>query len=481
MQLLAKASEKYLLVSENKRLVKELEKDIKKRKRLEAILVRRDMVLAEVADMAVELLLNNDWQSYIKGLLNRLGLVMAVSKIRVFEHHNDEHNELWANLKLEWVSEHIPALSKGSGLDNFSYRKLQLERWITSFQQGDIISGNSGDFPKVEASWLDSNQIKSIVSTPILTGKDCWGFISFEDHSVERNWARPELDALKTTATLLGTAILRQKMESDIADHQVQLAHAGRLTALGEMASGIGHEIHQPLSVINLNAEICQSYLAKHDPDFQVEEASGAITRQVSKIARLIDNLRLFSRMSSGQLENISLNLPVEKALAFFREQFRLSNIELEIKICDNLPLAKTDCQKFEQIMVNFLSNAKHAVDTRKENEPDLQKKIAILLDYKNLNNEELAKLTFRKNKNSFNQVIHVEVQDNGVGMDDLTQKRCLEPFYTTKAVGEGTGLGLSVSHGIIQELNLHLEIESQQGEGTIFRLYIPVEKEVQA
>ncbi len=478
--LLNTASEKYLLVCENKRLVKKLEEDISKRKQLEGTLVRRDMVMAEVTHMAVNLMLNSDWQGYVEELIARLGIVMAVSRVHIFQHHHDENDDLVARQKFSWLAEHITTSPVEPVLHDFSYSNLNIDRWISSFEKGEIINGNIVDFPENEMSWLNSYHIKSIVSTPIMTGKNCWGFISFEDCSVEREWARPELDALKTSATLLGTAILRQEMESDIATQQAQLAHAGRLTALGEMASGIGHEIHQPLSVINLNAENCESYLAKHEPDSLAAEAVGEIQGQAEKITRLIDNMRRFSRLSSGEMKNIYLTLPLENALTFYKEQFRLSNIELDVKISKNLPSVKTDAQKFEQLMVNFLSNARHAVDARKEKEADLQREVTVILDYKNMSSEELAGLTFKKDANTSNQVVIVEVKDNGVGMNEDTQKRCLEPFFTTKEVGEGTGLGLSVSYGIIQELNFHLEIESQEGEGTVFRLCIPVEKEDQ-
>ncbi len=480
LHLLSKASEKYLLVCDNRRLVKELEKDLSKRKQLEGTLVRRDMAMAEITDMAVNLMLNSDWQGYVEELIARLGIVMAVSRVHIFRHHYDENDDLVARQKFGWVAEHVTTLPDEPVLHDFSYSNLKIERWLSSFEKGELISGNIVDFPENETSWLNSYHIKSIVSTPILTGNNCWGFIIFEDCSVEREWTRPELDALKTSATLLGTAILRQEMESDIDTQQAQLAHAGRLTALGEMVSGIGHEIHQPLSVINLNAENCESYLAKHEPDCLAVEAVGEIRGQVRKITRLIDNMRRFSRLSSGELKNVSLTLPLENALTFYKEQFRMNNIELDVKTSINLPSVKTDSQKFEQVMVNFLANARHAVDARKEKETDLQRVVTVILDYKNMSSEELAGLTFKKDANTSNQVVIVEVKDNGVGMNEDTQKRCLEPFFTTKEVGEGTGLGLSVSYGIIQELNFHLEIESQEEEGTVFRLCIPVKKEEQ-
>ena len=409
-----------------------------------------------------------------------MGIVMALSRIHIFQHHRDMDDGLVADQKFQWIAEHIATQPDESFPCKISYKKQKIERWITSLTEGDLVSGNSVDFSEDEAIWLNSFKIKSIVITPILTGRDCWGFISFEDCLVEREWARSELDALRTAATLFGTAIQRQKTELDLANKHTQLAHAGRLTALGEMASGMGHEIHQPLSVINLNAEICHSYFEEHDPHCIAADAASEIREQVDKITHLIDNVRRYSRLSSGQLEKILLTVPLENVLTFYKEQFRLNDIEFDIQLSEQLPLIKSDAQKFQQILVNFLSNARHAVDARKEKEPDLQKKVTVILDYQNLSDEEFGKLTFDKDQDTTNQVIRVEVRDNGVGMDEDTKRRCMEPFFTTKDVKKGTGLGLSVSHGIIQELNFELEIESSPGEGAIFRLYIPVKKEDQ-
>lgn len=484
LQLLNKAQNTYLLVQENKRLLHELDEknralkaDIEERKRIEGVLLRRDMVLAAVNVLARELLLNREWQPFIEGLIGRLGLVMAVSRVHVFQHHEDENGDLLASQRFEWIAEGIPPLINEPIQHNFSYDKLNFSRWIETFRQGELIYGNTRNFPEEELPWLYNNQILSIASAPILVNRRCWGFIGFEDCQSEREWATPELDALKTAASLIGTAIQREKMEVNLAKKQAQLAHAGRLTALGEMASGIGHEIHQPLTVINLGAETCREYFKGRDPDSPAAEAAEDMRVQVKKITNIINNMRSFSRASSGEWRKISLTKPANEALTFFREQFRIHMIEFVELVNENLPLVLTDSQKFEQIVVNFLSNARYAVDLKQEKNPDHKKEITMFLDFKNLTERELSDLDFKKDDNTSRQVIVFEIRDNGVGMSEEVKRRCLEPFFTTKEVGEGTGLGLSVTLGIIKELNFHLEIESNLGEGSVFRVIVPVDK----
>ncbi|RJX29835.1 MAG: response regulator [Desulfurivibrio sp.] len=485
LQLLHKAGEVYLLTRENKRLLQELndknrqlESDVARRKRLEAILLRRDMVLAAVNDMAKALLLNRDWQVYIEELLGRMGLVMGVSRIHIMQHQVDDSGELLARPRFRWVaSEGTPPEIHDPLPAALSYTKYHFDSWRRAFLQGELVCGNVSSFTEPNIiSFLRSYNIRSIAVAPIMVNDSCWGMIGFEDCLNDREWPSPELDALKTAASLLGTAILRESVEQSLAAHQAQLAHAGRLTALGEMASGIGHEIHQPLTVINLGAETCKSYFDRHDPHCPAAEAALEMRSNVKKITNIINSMRSFSRASSGDWKKVSLQWPLQEAMTFFKEQFRLHMIEYSESVSPDLPLVRTDSQKFEQIVVNLLSNARYAVEKKQRQNPAIAKKIAISLTWRNLPDEELAAMHFRKSETTSSQVIVLEVKDNGIGMNQQVQKRCLEPFFTTKEVGEGTGLGLSVTLGIIRELNFHLTVESTEGEGATFRVYIPVE-----
>ncbi|MCJ7599932.1 MAG: ATP-binding protein [Desulfobulbaceae bacterium] len=483
--LLHKAGEMYLLSKENKRLLSELseknrqlESDVARRKWLEAILLRRDMVLAAVNDMSRALLLNSDWQLYVEELMGRMGLVMGVSRIHVMQHDVDDSGELLVKTRFCWVAvEGIPPEIHEPLPATFFYSEHHLDNCREAFLRGELVCGNVSAFAEQDmATLLQRHHIRSIAIAPIMVNDACWGMISFEDCLNEREWPAPELDALKTAASLIGTAILRENIEQNLAAHQAQLAHAGRLTALGEMASGIGHEIHQPLTVINLGAETCKSYFDKHDPHCPAAEAAVEMRANVKKITNIVNSMRSFSRASSGEWKKVSLQWPLQEAMTFFNEQFRLHMIEYSEFLSADLPLVRTDSQKFEQILVNLLSNARYAVEKKQLMDPAFAKKISVSLSYKDITDDELAAMHFSKSETTSNQVIILEVKDNGIGMNQEVLKRCLEPFFTTKEVGKGTGLGLSVTLGIIRELNFHLDIESSKGEGATFRVVIPVE-----
>jgi C4-dicarboxylate-specific signal transduction histidine kinase len=238
--------------------------------------------------------------------------------------------------------------------------------------------------------------------------------------------------------------------ESKLA-YQAQMAHASRLKSLGEMAAGIAHEINQPLAVIRLGAEGIKHSMQHHMPDaFEIEVADDMIA-QVDRASQIINNMRAFSRQKSTEKLWISTHTPLNTALSFFREEFRLSGIELIERIDENCPEVELETQKFEQVLINLLTNARQALEKLSPLRPIIE--IQLQCDQ---------------------QQVYVSIKDNGCGMDETTKQHCRDPFFTTKDAGEGTGLGLSIVDNILNELNINLTIESELTKGSTFTLKIP-------
>jgi len=252
----------------------------------------------------------------------------------------------------------------------------------------------------------------------------------------------------------------RKKAQQALLNH-AQLTHTGRLTALGEMASGMAHEINQPLTIIRLISDSLKTYFLQQSPGSGEAQAVDRVIEQVKRAAKIIKNMRTFARAGTSHVIPIDLRPPVQVALSFFREQFRISHIDFDVQLEERLPLVMIDPQKFEQIIVNLLSNARYAVEKKSGYQSGFQKRISIHL---------YAKMEAKQ--------IILTVSDNGIGMSETTRERCMEPFFTTKDVGEGTGLGLSIVHGIINEFNMKLELETEEGEATSFRVLIPFKME---
>ena len=175
-------------------------------------------------------------------------------------------------------------------------------------------------------------------------------------------------------------------------------------------------------------------------------------------------------------MTSVNLAEPIENALTFFRQQFRAHRIHLREEISEKIPLVKTNRQRLEQIAINFFSNARHAVEKKMEKMADFTGEITVRLHKKLLSSERLKKLQVSQTLSSASEVILFEVADNGIGMDEEVRKRCLEPFFTTREAGDGTGLGLTVSYNLIKSLGWILEIESRANVGSTFRVVIPLE-----
>ena len=244
-----------------------------------------------------------------------------------------------------------------------------------------------------------------------------------------------------------------KKAEQQLEEKRVQMEHQGRLSALGEMATGMAHEINQPLYIIRLASDCLRDYFKVKDPSCPEAEDVTKIQDQVERANTIITNMRSFARADRHSMSPHNMAEPVNLALSFFREQFRQHDITFSEEIDSSLDLVQADPQKFEQIVVNFLSNARHAVEGRRQEAgSDYQPQVT-------------ARLYGWKNK------IYFEVEDNGIGMDEEAKRRCMEPFFTTKEVGQGTGLGLSIIHGIITEMAMEINIHTVAGEGSTFQI----------
>jgi len=242
-----------------------------------------------------------------------------------------------------------------------------------------------------------------------------------------------------------------------LLERQAKLAHADRLSALGEMASGIAHELRQPITVISMNAQLI-SRLPPADPALQ--GCLDQILDQVQRATTIINGMSSFSRADSDRAGLFAPAPAVERALAFFREQFRVHDIILEVHL-DQTAVFYGSEQRVEQIVVNLLNNARHALEQCRQGNGDQAKKLMVTL-------------AVDQNKH----VVRLTVADNGVGFSEEEKRQCFEPFFTTKAVGEGTGLGLTIIKRLAEEMHGGVEIaDGPDGKGAAVSVIFPVAK----
>lgn len=232
---------------------------------------------------------------------------------------------------------------------------------------------------------------------------------------------------------------------TDIKMKEEQIQQSERLATVGHMAAGVAHEVGNPLTSISSLVQVCQR---KTDDEF-IQDQLKKVREHIQRINKIVRDLVDFSRPSSMQSENVQINEIIESAVGLLQHDARCRDVEFEMQLSKELPLVSCVPDQIHQVLVNLLLNAVDAMED--EEDP----KVTIVTEPQ----ENNARLT---------------VSDTGKGIKEEHKSRIFEPFFTTKEVGSGTGLGLSVSHGIINKIGGSIKVESTYGEGTTFIIQLP-------
>jgi two-component system NtrC family sensor kinase len=230
---------------------------------------------------------------------------------------------------------------------------------------------------------------------------------------------------------------------------EAQLSQADKLSSIGLLAAGVAHEVNTPLAVISSYAQMLSKQL-QGDP--QRGALLEKITRQTFRASEIVNNLLNFSRTSSTEFTAVDVNKVIHDTLALLEHQLKTSRIQVENELKENLPPIIGNAGRLQQVFLNLFLNAKDAMSN------------GGTLRVATLNGENVS----------------VVVSDTGAGISHEHIQRIYDPFFTTKVAsregqGRGTGLGLSVTYGIIQEHSGKIRVESRPGEGTTFYLDFPL------
>ncbi len=258
---------------------------------------------------------------------------------------------------------------------------------------------------------------------------------------------------LKEYAQNLEEMVERRTKELKLVE--AQLIHSSKLVSLGEMAAGVAHEINQPLNVIRITTTGILHFLRKGKivSKEMFEGELNNIDGQINRITKIIDHMRLFTTKSKIEyIQEVEINKPLQDSLSFVSQQLRINQVKVILELGKALPVVLADANKLEQVFLNIITNAKDAMETIRGNE----KKLYIR--------------SFTKN----NYVI-VTIKDTGGGILKENRDKVFEPFFTSKDPGRGTGLGMSISYGIINEFSGKLTFETEENVGTVFKIELPV------
>ncbi|HKN85674.1 MAG TPA: ATP-binding protein [Nitrospiraceae bacterium] len=243
-----------------------------------------------------------------------------------------------------------------------------------------------------------------------------------------------------------------QERTEELEAKQAQLVQSAKLASLGELASGIAHELNNPLNNIGLFAGNAEQYVASGQGDTgPLRECLHHIQEQVRRAASIIRHIRTFARTAPLTHEEVSINEVLRQSVSLMVEELRLHNITVVFHLDETQPLVLGNTIQLEQIFVNLLTNARDAMQ--------------------GLVNRVITITTYMVN----DKTVGVEIADTGSGIPASVMPRIFDPFFTTKAVGQGTGLGLSITYGIVKEHRGTIEARSDEGTGTIFILQFPI------
>lgn len=250
---------------------------------------------------------------------------------------------------------------------------------------------------------------------------------------------------------------------TETVNQEARLIQAGKLATLGTMASGIAHEINQPLNVIQVCSDFLLKKLAGRDDrcDDDVRTMAEEIGKNVQRAAMTIKHMKDFSRQSEVSRTRISINQPILDVFKLLGQQLRVHDIEVVLDLQENLPDILGDHNRLEQVFINFVNNAMDAMDEKK------------LRFDSGGENKVLTIRSFRERDS-----VVVTIRDTGIGIPEPNLEKIFEPFFTTKEVGKGTGLGMSISYGIVKDYGGTIEVRSIVNQGTTFRIAFPVLKE---
>ncbi|SEA22990.1 ATP-binding protein [Alkalimonas amylolytica] len=285
------------------------------------------------------------------------------------------------------------------------------------------------------------------------------------------------MEAQFSGALIYFTPSEEQGDDSEHLQHQLdhmknQLLQAEKMAAIGQLAAGVAHEINNPIGYVSSNlqtlADYCQQLIAlieqlanllpadqlqpifqQHDFDFVREDFQGLLRESDEGIQRVIEIIRAlkdFSHNDEGEFVQADIHHGIKTTLSIVNNEIKY---KAEVKL-DFAKLPEIECipSQLNQVLMNLLINACHAIDTH-------------------------GKITIRTRLHG--QWVSLEVIDNGKGIAPDHLSRLFEPFFTTKPVGKGTGLGLALSHSIIDKHQGRIEVESEPGQGSCFRIWLPL------
>jgi two-component system NtrC family sensor kinase len=250
---------------------------------------------------------------------------------------------------------------------------------------------------------------------------------------------------------------LIQRSDHEKQQMNLKVVETGKLASVGQLASGVAHEINNPVAIMVEEAGwmmdlLEDDILINNESKDEFKRALDQIRTQGNRCKQITHKLLSFARKSDAVMEDVHINSLIQEVVNLTAQRAKYSKIQIDMKLKPNIPLLKLSPSEMQQVLLNLINNALDAMD----------KDGGIITISSRFTN---------------NTLIEIDVQDNGQGIPESNIAHIFDPFFTTKPVGKGTGLGLSICYGIIQKMGGEIEVQSVLNKGTCFRIKFPVKK----
>ncbi|HSM90525.1 MAG TPA: ATP-binding protein, partial [Desulfobacterales bacterium] len=251
-------------------------------------------------------------------------------------------------------------------------------------------------------------------------------------------------------AIVLASTDITEMIEKD-----AQLVQASKMGSLGEMSAGIAHELNQPLNAIKMGSDFLSMMVEQRReiPPEDLRQVVAEMSGQVDRAAEIINTLRSFGRKADLVMERVDINKPIQAVFSLVGRQFELENIRMELDLGQGIPAIMAHDNRLQQVFFNLTTNARDAIIEKRGRLPG----------------RPAGKILIRTFQEG-GQVV-AEVDDDGIGISDAVRDKIFEPFFSTKESSNDMGLGLAITYGIVKGYGGDIQLKSQEGIGTTFKL----------